>query len=119
MASLNDFYRCISQTSNEKSTIVLVQLNANHEVYKGHFPEKPVAPGAALTQMVTDEVLKLSREKCILTFKQIKFLAVIDPNKVQEIELIFRFSQRDGTHYFTCVGQAAEVNYFKVNGIFG
>jgi len=118
MASLQGFYEYRSTTSDEKHTTVSVHLNAEHEVYEGHFPGQPIAPGAALTQMVLDEVAKIAEGQKVSQLRQIKFLAVLDPNKVSEIDLVFAFPERDGVKMFTCTGRAGETNYFKLNGIF-
>jgi len=120
MPSLATFYKRISETKNDKGVFVSVSLNSKHEVYEGHFPGKPVAPGAALTQMVLDEAIRLTNgEKKVVEFRQIKFLAVIDPTKVNELVLEFEFKERNGLDMFTCVGRSGETNYFKLNGIFG
>lgn len=119
MPTLKGFYERISESSEEKNSVVAVRLNADHEVYEGHFPGKPVAPGAALTQMVLDEVLKLENAgDRVSQIRQVKFLSVIDPNEVSELELVFKFLERDGLQLFTCVGQSGKTNYFKLNGIF-
>ncbi|MBL4586095.1 MAG: hypothetical protein JKX84_03430 [Flavobacteriales bacterium] len=118
MPTLTGFYTRVSETSDEKNTVISVRLNADHEVYKGHFPGKPVAPGAALTQMVLDEVSRLTKNKRVAELKQIKFLSVIDPNVVSEIELLFDFRERKGQEMFTCVGRAGDTTFFKLNGIF-
>ncbi len=120
MAALAGFYERISETKAENVVVVNVNLNPNHEVYQGHFPGKPVAPGAALTQMVLDEAIRLTDgEKKVTEFRQIKFLSVIDPTQVQDLELEFDFRERNGVDMFTCVGRSGETNYFKLNGIFG
>jgi 3-hydroxyacyl-[acyl-carrier-protein] dehydratase len=120
MATLIGFYKRISETQTETGFVVSVNLNADHEVYEGHFPGKPVAPGAALTQMVLDEAIRLTNgEKKVTEFRQIKFLSVIDPTQVQDLELEFDFRERNGVDMFTCVGRSGKTNYFKLNGIFG
>ncbi|MCF8277755.1 MAG: hypothetical protein K9J17_13560 [Flavobacteriales bacterium] len=120
MATLAGFYERISETKTAAGSVVSARLNPDHEVYVGHFPEKPVAPGAALTQMVLDEAIRLTNgEKKVTEFRQIKFLSVIDPTQVQDIELEFDFRERNGVDMFTCVGRSGETNYFKLNGIFG
>lgn len=120
MATLTAFYQLISESKAENGFIINVKLNSEHEVYKGHFPDKPVAPGAALTQMVLDEAIRLTNDKKkVIEFRQIKFLSVIDPTQVQNLELEFEFKERNGVDMFTCVGRSAETNYFKLNGIFG
>lgn len=119
MAALVGFYELVSEAKTENGFLLNVKLNAQHEVYEGHFPGKPVAPGAALTQMVLDEALRLSEgEKTVKEFRQIKFLSVIDPTLVNELELDFDFRERKGVDMFTCVGKSGDTSYFKLNGIF-
>ncbi len=120
MATLTGFYERTEETEGENGFILKVTLNSDHEVYRGHFPGKPVAPGAVLTQMVLDEAMRLTKgEKKITEFRQIKFLSVIDPTQVNELELEYNFKERNGTEMFVCVGRSGETNYFKLNGIFG
>ncbi len=120
MATLSGFYERISETRTDTGVVVSAKLNADHEVYQGHFPGKPVAPGAALTQMVYDEAMRLTNgEKTLTEFRQIKFLSVIDPTQVQDLELEFEFKERNGVDMFVCSGRSGETNYFKLNGIFG
>lgn len=119
MATIKGFYQPISETKTDDGFIVNVKLNPNHEVYQGHFPGKPVAPGAALTQMVLDEVAKHTNGRVVNELRQIKFLTVIDPTQTSELELIFQVKERKGVEMFTCLGKAGETNYFKLNGIFG
>lgn len=120
MATLIAFYERISEVKTETGFVITVNLNSNHEVYEGHFPGKPVAPGAALTQMVLDEAMRLTNaEKKVVEFRQIKFLAVIDPTQIEALALEYDFRERNGVEMFTCVGRNGTTNYFKLNGIFG
>jgi 3-hydroxyacyl-[acyl-carrier-protein] dehydratase len=120
MATLAGFFERTSEEKTENGFIVNVELNANHEVYEGHFIGKPVAPGAALTQMVLDEAIRLTGgEKKVTEFRQIKFLSVIDPTKVNQLVLEYDFKERNGVEMFICTGRSGETNYFKLNGIFG
>ena len=119
MATLARFYERTSEEKTENGFIVSVDLNVDHEVYEGHFVGKPVAPGAALTQMVLDEAIRLNGgEKKVTEFRQIKFLSVIDPTKVSQLSLEYDFRERNGVDMFTCTGRSGETNYFKLNGIF-
>ena len=118
MATLIGFYELLSEVKTENGFVVHINLNPLHDVYEGHFPGKPVAPGAALTQMVLDEALRLLEgEKTVKEFRQIKFLSVVDPTVVNELELDFDFRERNGIDMFTCVGKSGDTSYFKLNGI--
>ena len=75
MAALAGFYKLVSEEKTESGFNLKIELNQEHEVYAGHFPSKPVAPGAALTQMVLDEAMRLTHgDKKVTEFRQIKFL---------------------------------------------
>ena len=81
---LEDFYTEINSTdlSAESTFTATVELNPAHKIYKGHFPEIPVAPGVTLIQMV-QEVLgkKINRSLTLEEGSNIKFLAMINPLK--------------------------------------
>ena len=119
MSALAGFYSKLTELTTENGWNISVELDSNHEVYEGHFPGKPVAPGAALTQMVLDEVEARTQGKRIVELRQIKFLSVIDPTQVSKLELIFELKERNGLEMFTCLGKTESTNYFKLNGIFG
>lgn len=119
MTTLDGFYKVTATERDESNVVVRLRLNAAHPAYEGHFPGQPVAPGAALTQMVVDEATRIIGGK--LTFagaRQIKFLSVIDPNKVGELELRYTFVERDGSMPFTCTGFNGQTIFLKMNGEF-
>ncbi|MDB4656247.1 hypothetical protein OAE48_05290 [Flavobacteriales bacterium] len=119
MSAFAGFYSKLAELTTENGWNISVEFDSNHEVYKGHFPGKPVAPGAALTQMVLDEVAAQTQGKRVVELRQIKFLSVIDPTETSKLELIFELKERNGVEMFTCLGKTESTNYFKLNGIFG
>jgi len=119
MASLSGFYSVSSETTTENTATVVVSINPKHEVYEGHFPNQPVAPGAALTQMVIDEATKLfASGRMFVGAKQIKFLSVLDPNKTSILTMEYTFVERDARLQFACTGKHDETIFFKINGTF-
>ena len=73
---IKDFYIVGSkETLEDGSYLFSVSLNPNHEVYKGHFPEKPITPGVCNIQMIKElcedvmqKPLTLSKiDRCRLT----------------------------------------------------
>jgi 3-hydroxyacyl-[acyl-carrier-protein] dehydratase len=57
-----------------------VQLNAGHDIFKGHFPQQPVLPGACMVQM-QKEVLQKAHN-CQLELhkgQNIKFISLVVP----------------------------------------
>lgn len=52
---VKDFYTIDGkQTADDGSVVYSVHLNPAHDVYKGHFPEKPITPGVCNIQMIKE-----------------------------------------------------------------
>ncbi|MEP7168628.1 MAG: hypothetical protein ABI855_04605 [Bacteroidota bacterium] len=78
----------MNKETNQFSANVL--LNPDHPVYKGHFPEMPVAPGVALTGMV-QEILEgqMHRPLFLSEASDIKFVRLVLPNDQNEYEVSY------------------------------
>lgn len=78
---LKDFYN-IHEINNKDSENItaLVELNKNHEVYKGHFPGNPVVPGVCLTQLIKEVTETVEKKEFMLVYADyIKFMAIVNP----------------------------------------
>lgn len=78
---LKDFYKIIviNKKDNENTT-ALIELNKQHEVYKGHFPGNPVVPGVCLTQLIKEIMEVIEQHELMLVYADyIKFMAVVNP----------------------------------------
>jgi len=71
-----DFYQIESKhTQDDGSVVYNIKLNAQHNVYNGHFPERPITPGVCNIQMIKElaedvqgRLLTLSEiDRCRLT----------------------------------------------------
>jgi 3-hydroxyacyl-[acyl-carrier-protein] dehydratase len=93
-------------------------LNPNHPVYKGHFPQKPIAPGAMLTEMVKELVeQELGRKLKMKEAKNIKFLNMMLPENASDVQLDLNVTQQD----FISVKAEAKIKdevYFKISAAF-
>jgi len=119
MASLQGFYSIESVENTDTGTTVIVRLNDMHPVFDGHFPGKPVAPGAMLTQMVLDEACSLLGGSLhFVGACQIKFLSVLNPLQTTMLRLEYAFAEREGQQQFTCTGINGGTTYFKMHGAF-
>lgn len=96
---LIDFYTELSSTfskENETGFTSLIRLNPLHEVYKGHFPQVPVAPGVVLVQIVKEILEEKLQVKLRLTEgDNIKFLALINPTENNEFHLDFSLKRAE------------------------
>jgi 3-hydroxyacyl-[acyl-carrier-protein] dehydratase len=80
---LNELYtiKNIQKESVNKLTIQ-VELNRDHDIFKGHFPGNPVLPGVCTIQILK-ELLQIHLGKNLNLAKAgtIKYLSFIDPVK--------------------------------------
>ncbi|WP_413670633.1 hypothetical protein ACEN9X_12240 [Mucilaginibacter sp. Mucisp86] len=74
-----------------------ITLNPAHDIFKGHFPGKPIVPGVCMMQMIK-EVLEsyLSKKLRFVKADNIKFLSFIDPNQHGQVGLEIKMSEVDG-----------------------
>jgi len=90
---LENFYAEISSTfspENQQDFKCNIRLNAEHPIYKGHFPRIPIAPGVCLVQIIKEILMKKLQKELVMTGgDNIKFLAMVNPKETPELELSF------------------------------
>lgn len=78
---LKDFYRVDTFTKLEDTKYeIAVELNKQHEVFKGHFPGNPVTPGVCMIQLIKESCERiLSQALFMHQVNMIKFMALVNP----------------------------------------
>ncbi|MGY3211244.1 hypothetical protein [Mucilaginibacter sp. HD30] len=74
-------FKIISVECKENSIITLLQVDAESDILKGHFPDQPVVPGACMLQTVK-EILENNFTTSLRLIKadNIKFLNMVTPD---------------------------------------
>ena len=92
-----DFYKIDSCEKTDSGYIFNVSLMPDSEVYKGHFPGQPVAPGVCLMQMMKEcyeyaacTVTKLEK------IKLCRFVRLVEPSKVKDVQIQVDAVESDG-----------------------
>ena len=77
---LGSFYKILSSNREHGAIKARVELNAEHAIFKGHFPGRPVVPGVCQLQMM-EEILSqvLGKKLKLKGAAQIKFISFVDP----------------------------------------
>ena len=118
---LEDFYTETASTdlTTENTFTATVELNPSHKIYKGHFPEIPVAPGVSLIQLI-QEILakKINRSLVLNEGSNIKFLAMINPLKENKITISYTALIKGKEVDVTANISGKEVIYVKFKGKF-
>ena len=97
---VNDFYtyRLIRQTDDVIEATITI--NPKHRIFDGHFPEYPLVPGVVQIQIIKEVASQcLNGQLQLVQSKSIKFLAMISPLQVQELQLRIAYRFLDENHY--------------------
>ena len=86
--SLEKYYNIEEQIIEENTSSFVIALVTNHIMYKGHFPEFPLLPGAVQIELI-QELLALSvgKELQLSKAKSIKYLGMINPNENHRLKI--------------------------------
>lgn len=77
---LQNFYELKDTTVSEGVHHTQLSINKDHEIYKGHFPGRPVTPGVVLMLLFKEEAERISGKKLQMQrANNVKFMAVCDP----------------------------------------
>ena len=118
---LQDFYNIqeIRETEENKVTAI-IELNKDHEVYKGHFPGNPVVPGVCLTQIVKEVTESYFGKTLFMeSADHIKFMAVVNPevNPLLHLDLALK-TPDEKTIKVTNLTYYNETVFFKLKSTF-
>lgn len=97
-----------------------LEINAEHKIFKGHFPGQPVVPGVCMMQMVKEIIEQVTQRKTnLLKAGEMKFLAVIDPGLDNIIQTTLKYNAEENG----CISVSAtlfkgELIHFKFKGLF-
>jgi 3-hydroxyacyl-[acyl-carrier-protein] dehydratase len=116
----NNFYSIQSQTVSEQSISTIITIHPEHEIFKGHFPGKPVVPGVCMIQIVK-ELLEAALKTTLLFQKghQVKFLQLWIPVKEEAITIHINWKAAIENGLQTNADfKKEDATIFKLSGIF-
>lgn len=93
---LDNFYTIHRIDKADPDWKVTIELNPDHAIYKGHFPEQPIVPGVCMLQMIKESAEEIVGSP--LQFSQItscKFLSAIDPTVTCTLELSIKWEETE------------------------
>lgn len=98
----------------------VLSLNAEHAIFKGHFPGQPVLPGVSQIEMLASAIEQETKKKAALdNAKSIKFLKIIDPTKISKLNLKGKILESSNNHIkVSAVIDTSEGVFFKFKGTF-
>lgn len=106
---LKDFYKVVSlENTAENKHLVLIHVNAEHDVFKGHFPGNPIMPGVCMMQIIKELTEQISGSSLFMqSLSNVKFMALINPFNTPELRLELDISMTE-----TDLVKVKNVTYF-------
>ena len=86
---LQNFYKVTSlQKNDDRNYTVIILVNENHDVFKGHFPGNPIMPGVCMMQIIKELTEQITESSLIMqSLSNVKFMALINPFVTPELRL--------------------------------
>ena len=77
-----------SEKVDDSNFKVQIELNPNHEIFEGHFPNNPITPGVCMMQIIKEltEII-VSKDLFLSKVSNVKFMATINPFKQAVLDL--------------------------------
>lgn len=94
---IEGLYKVVSTEKTDNGILTKVHLNKDHAIFKGHFPGNPVMPGVCMIQIIkelTEEAV--GRDLFLSVSSNIKFMAIINPEKNPDLQLTIDISEDNG-----------------------
>lgn len=114
----DSFYTIQDQTSTDTTHQSTVLIDAQHPIFKGHFPGNPVTPGVVQLEMIKELVgLNLGKTAQLKKMVTCKFLAILNPELNSTVSVVLDIQEAEGNG----VKVAAQIKddatvYLKMNG---
>jgi len=117
---LNKFFTYTVTEQSESLVLAEVSLRADHEIYKGHFPNLPVTPGVCQVQIVQEILNDVTKKNyCLKSARDIKFLNFIDPQKTREFTLELKLKEtKENDLSVNALLSKEGLKYLKMRSVF-
>jgi len=115
---LGSIYNIIESGKEGTTYHLKVSFNPAHKIFEGHFPDLPVVPGVCQTQMLVETLSHLlSRNLEIKHAHHIKFLALLNPVKDNQLNLAIKIEKEEGDILWVSALYSSEAEtFFRFKG---
>lgn len=115
---LPHFYSLTNFNFDNNQLKAVIELNAEHDVFKGHFPNNPVVPGVCMLQILKELVEKATETKLyIKECSNVKFMALINPEVHSELKIAIDMNSVNGGFKLKASAQFEETTALKVSAL--
>ena len=116
---IEGLYTVESFQYQEQEITATIMLNKDHEIFKGHFPGNPVMPGVCMLQIIKELIERATSKNLFLSVSSnIKFMAIINPEKTPEVALQISVQEGDGELKIKNTSSFGDTVALKLNATF-
>ena len=117
---LNDFFTLDHWQMDKTSARAVLRLHPEHPIFGGHFPGRPVVPGACLLQLVEELMARVTgKDGRLNKADHIKFVSMIDPHLTAMVTMTLTWQETaTGELKVDAEASAQGTICFKFKGIF-
>ena len=116
---LEDFYSVVNSSAVDGHYQTSLMINKEHDIFRGHFPQRPVTPGVILMQLFKEEAERQTGHKLQLQKgNNVKFMAVVDPNKDSSLLLESEITKDNSEVKLKGIAKSNGSIVLKINAIY-
>ncbi|MCM4170022.1 3-hydroxyacyl-ACP dehydratase [Arenibacter sp. TNZ] len=94
---IQGLYTTEAFNKNEEGLSAQIKLNPKHEIFKGHFPGKPIMPGVCMIQIIKELTERsLGKDLFLSIASNVKFMAIINPETDPTLIIDINLTELDG-----------------------
>lgn len=113
------YYTVSMQDTSNGQHLANISLERENEIFKAHFSNLPILPGACLVQISKEFIEdKLHQKIQIMQFNNLKFLKTINPDKFPEITICFSYKKNEENFAASIVYSKDEHLFCKLDYLF-
>lgn len=105
--------------TNEEGISAQIKLNPTHEIFKGHFPGKPIMPGVCMIQIIKELTERnLGHDLFLSVASNVKFMAIINPETDPILLIDIDLTAMDGSIRVKSTTKFGETVALKLSATF-
>ena len=116
----NNFFTVKSEDLSESTANFNIELNGDHKIFEGHFPDNPITPGVVQMEIVKELMSKVTNSSLnLVTMGNWKFLAILNPRETKEVLVAINYSLTEENRYKVSAQiRTKDVIYLKISAFY-
>jgi len=112
------FYSVKEFNFTDNQLKAIIELNPEHDVFKGHFPNNPVTPGVCMLQILKELTEKATNTNLFIKeCSNVKFMALINPEVNEVLAITIDINQVEENFKIKASASFQETVALKVNAL--